>query len=184
MSFDDFIGKWNDKGIDFDGYYGDQCMDLMHQYCVEVLGITDGNVLAAGYAKDVYLNFDNVSGHDKFDKIANTPTGVPNKGDIIFWGTGIGVAGHVAIWLDGNINNFRSFDQNFPTGSKCHLQSHTYAGVLGWLRVKPNQNIQQQLNQAIADRDKNWNLYQDALKQRDQIKAQLKQKLNDLSNSL
>lgn len=136
MTYDEFIGKWNTRGIDFDGAYGDQCMDLMHQYVFEVLGVTDGRVLAAPAAKDVYLNFDNVVGHDKFEKIANTPTGVPQKGDIILWGTGIGPYGHVAIFLDGDANKFRSFDQNFPTGSKCHLQDHTYTGVLGWLRFK------------------------------------------------
>ncbi len=136
MTFDLFIGKWNDRGIDFDGAYGDQCMDLMHQYCVEVLGIPDGRVLAAPAAKDVYLNFDKMVGREKFEKIANTPTGVPQKGDIILWGTGIGPYGHVAIFLDGDATKFRSFDQNFPTGSKCHLQTHDYKGVLGWLRFK------------------------------------------------
>ena len=39
MTFDEFIAKWNGKGIDLDYAYGDQCMDLMHQYIVEVLGL-------------------------------------------------------------------------------------------------------------------------------------------------
>ena len=126
MTFQDFINKWNGKGIDFDGYYGDQCMDLMHQYCVEVLGLVDGRILAAPSAKDVYLNFNNVLGHENFDKIDNTPTGVPQNGDIMFWGTGIGPYGHVAVFVEGDSNKFRSFDQNFPTDSKCHIQEHTY----------------------------------------------------------
>lgn len=137
MTFDDFIGKWNDRGIDFDGYYGNQCMDLMHQYIVEVLGLTDGRILAADTAKDVYLKFSSVIGNQYFEKIDNTPTGVPQKGDIMFWGQTVGTAGHVAIYLDGDVNKFRSFDQNWPTGSKCHLQNHDYSGVIGWLRLKP-----------------------------------------------
>lgn len=184
MTFDEFIGKWNTRGIDFDNYYGNQCMDLMHQYCSEVLGITDGRVLAAGYAKDVYLHFNNMFGREKFDQIANTATGVPSKGDIIFWGTKIGAAGHVAIYLDGNVNSFRSFDQNFPVGSKCHLQTHDYTGVLGWLRAKPQQTAQQQIDQLRAERDKNWNLYLEAQKKVDERQKQIKQKLIDLSNTL
>lgn len=134
MSFDQFISKWNGRGIDFDGYYGDQCMDLMHQYLSEVLGLTDGRILAAPNAKTVYTNFANVFGHERFERIANTPNGVPQKGDIVFWGNG--TAGHVAIYRDGNVYSFTSFDQNYPTGSKCHLQKHDYTGVLGWLRIK------------------------------------------------
>lgn len=136
MTIDEFIGKWNGRGIDFDNYYGDQCMDLMHQYHVEVLGITDGRTLAAPAAKDVYLNFPNVFNSHLFEQIKNTPTGVPQKGDIIFWGTGLGTFGHVAIFIEGDANKFKSFDQNFPTGSKCKVVEHTYTGVLGWLRPK------------------------------------------------
>jgi len=140
MTVDQFITKWNGRGIDFDGYYGDQCMDLMHQYHVDVLGIADGRTLAAGYAKDVYVNFANVFNRDKFERIANTPTGVPQKGDIMFWDANVknvtGIAGHVAIFVDGNANKFRSFDQNYPTGAKCKIVEHSYSGVLGWLRPK------------------------------------------------
>lgn len=136
MLFDDFINKWKGKGIDFDGAYGDQCMDLMHQYIVEVLGKTDGRILAAPAAKDVYLNFANVFGHEYFDKIDNTPTGVPQKGDIIFWGTGIGQYGHVAIFHDGDVNKFNSFDQNWNGHQYCETISHPYTSVLGWLRFK------------------------------------------------
>ena len=135
MIIDDFIKKWDQKGIDFDGVYGDQCMDLMHQYCVEVLGLTDGKILRAPSAKDVWLT--NIYGKEKFESIQNTPTGVPNRGDIVLWGTGIGPYGHVAIFNTGDINTFYSFDQNFPTGTKCHIQKHDYKGVLGWLRYLP-----------------------------------------------
>ena len=162
MTLQEFINKWNNKGIDFDGYYGDQCMDLMHQYLVDVLGIADGRTLAAADAKTVYLNFNNIFNHQLFEKIANTPTGVPKAGDIILWGTGIGPYGHVAIFVSGDANKFKSFDQNFPTGSKCHIQDHTYTGVLGWLRYKAPinpcaemlENAQDELIEIRASRDK------------------------------
>lgn len=173
ITYDQFEAKYNGVGIDFDGAYGNQCMDLMHQYCVEVLGITDGSVLAAPTAKDVYLNFNNIKGHDLFDKIDNTPTGIPNKGDIMFWGTGLGPYGHVAIYIDGDVNGFNSFDQNFPTGSKCHKQRHNYNGVLGWLRFKGT-NLEAELDKTRKERDKNWNLYQDEIKKTTDLTNQVK----------
>jgi hypothetical protein len=132
---------------------------------VEVLGLTDGSLLAQPDAKSVYLNFAMVKGHELFDKIDNTPTGVPLKGDIIFWGTGIGPYGHVAIMIQGDANSFRSFDQNFPTGSVCHAQNHpNYTGVLGWLRLKPSVPMatisQAELDAIRKARDDNFNGWQ------------------------
>lgn len=133
MNLQDFISKWNGKIVDFDGVYPDQCMDLMHQYALDVLGITDKSVLAAPAAYEVFTNFkwDNL-----FTKITNTPTGIPQSGDILFFGTTIGQYGHVCVFVDGNATNFTSFDANWPLGSLPHLQPHNYNGVLGWLRFK------------------------------------------------
>lgn len=132
MTFDEFIAKWSGKPVDFDGVYPNQCMDLMHQYVYEVLGISDKKVLAAPLAYQAYTN--NWSGY--FTKIDNTPTGIPQKGDILFFGTKIGTAGHVCIVRDASLNSFNSFDANWPVGSLPHIQTHMYTGVLGWLRPK------------------------------------------------
>ena len=131
MTFDEFIKKYDGKEVDTDGYYGGQCMDLMHQYIVDVLNLPL-SLFAAPTAYQAYQN----ANDPHFDKIANSPTGVPEKGDIVFWNTGIGSAGHVAIFISGDANNFTSFDQNFPTGSFCHKQTHTYKSVAGWLHPK------------------------------------------------
>jgi len=149
ISFNDFIVEWNGRGIDFDHAYGDQCMDLMHQYIVEVLGLTDGRILAAPIARTVFENFPNIYGNQYFDRIYNSPTGVPKDGDIIFWKDPYGwyynsvnkryeYAGHVAISKGSNVNNVVGFEQNNPPGTKCHIQIHTdlYRGVLGWLHPK------------------------------------------------
>ena len=185
MTFENFVAKWDNKPIDFDGIYPNQCMDLMHQYLVEVLGLTDGAILAQPDAKSVYLNFDSVKGHELFDKIANTPTGVPDKGDIIFWGTGIGQYGHVAIMVQGDSNSFRSFDQNFPVGSVCHVQNHPdYVGVLGWLRLKPQKPMatitQEELDIIRKARDNNWDKFQASETENLKIKLQLETANNKL----
>jgi hypothetical protein len=132
MTFAEFQAKWTGQPVDFDGVYPNQCMDLMHQYIYEVLGITDAKVLAAPAAYQAYTN----NFPQYFTKIDNTPDNIPQNGDIIFFGTLIGAYGHVCIFVDGDTNRFNSFDANWPTGSLPHIQNHSYNGVLGWLRFK------------------------------------------------
>lgn len=123
---DQFFGEWDGKGIDFDGFYGFQCVDLYQQYNKECVG---GAVLH-GNAVDFWNNFD----HSHYYQIPNTPTNAPIKGDVVIWSQGVGVNGHIAVAKDGNTNSFTSFDQNWPVGSLCHFQPHSYKYVLGWLR--------------------------------------------------
>jgi len=134
MSVDEFVKKWTGKPCDFDGAFGNQCMDIMHQYIYDVLGLTDAKILQAPNARLAYTNF---KWEQYFTKINNTPEGVPLAGDIMFWGDKVGTDGHVAIFLSGNVNQFYSFDQNWAVGTLPHIQLHTYYGVLGWLRPKP-----------------------------------------------
>jgi hypothetical protein len=134
MTFDSFITKYNGRFIDYDKAYGYQCMDLMRQYVHDVLGLRPYDAIPASpTAKQCFLNFKD---NQYFRKVWNTPSGVPKKGDIIFWGWRwpvTGWAGHVAIFSDGNVNRFISFDQNYPTHSPCKFVNHSYVGVLGWL---------------------------------------------------
>lgn len=128
MTSDQFIAKYNQVPVDFDKAFGNQCMDLMHQYCLDVLGL-DGSILRAPDAQTVFKKF---SWPKQFMLVPNTPTGVPSKGDIIFFSTP--PSGHVAIFFDGDAKQFTSFDQNWPLNSLPHLQRHDYKEVLGWLR--------------------------------------------------
>lgn len=155
MSFDEFISKFNGQGVDTDNAYGFQCMDLMHRYVVDVLGL-DLGLFAAPTAYQAYQGASDA----RFDKIDNTPTGVPQKGDIMFWNTSVGSAGHVAVFISGDTNSFKSFDQNWPTGSKCHVQDHDYKGVAGWLHCKSQQDTQAIIDELRKARDENWVKYQ------------------------
>jgi hypothetical protein len=118
MTLDDFIKKYDGKVIDFDKAYGGQCVDLYRFYLKEVLQIPQSPPVNG--AKDIW----NAYQPEYFDKIANTPEGIPQKGDIIIWGSDFGKYGHVAIYLEGDVNNFISFDQNSPIGTPCHKQKH------------------------------------------------------------
>jgi hypothetical protein len=147
MSFDDFIKLYTNIPCDFDGSYGTQCMDLAHFYKYIVLGIHDKTTLSAPTAAQVWgLNYPTL-----FDKIPNSPTNFPLRGDIIIWGTTIGSAGHIAICTKADKDNFESFDANWPVGSNPHLQAHTYNGVLGWFRFKGQLPSTENLDKIVAE---------------------------------
>jgi cell wall-associated NlpC family hydrolase len=137
MTFQQFLDRYNGAYIDYDGAYGYQCVDLMRQYIKDVFGVNPYIALPPNSsAKQIYKAY---TFSTPYKKIANTPTAIPKNGDIIFWGYYPGVtgwAGHVAIVVgDGaSVNNFISFDQNWPSRTACHRQLHNYKGVMGWLR--------------------------------------------------
>jgi len=134
MTYQEFLYKWNGKPCDFDGYYGNQCVDLANQYNQDVIGAPR----LTGNAKDIWDTYPK----DKYDRITNTPTGVPQKGDLVIWGAMPGNSyGHIGIFDNGNVNTFISFDENFPAGSYSHLQNHNYNYVLGWLHPKNQSTI-------------------------------------------
>ena len=139
MSFDEFISKYSGRFVNYDGKYGYQCVDLIRQYCKEVIGVEGYTAIPqTGAAKSIFNNFPN-AGNKYFTKILNSPTNAPQKGDIVFWGTYLfvtGWAGHTGVCSESNVMNFISFDQNYPTGQPCKFVKHSYKGVLGWLTPK------------------------------------------------
>jgi hypothetical protein len=137
------VKKWLDsaKGrkIDDDGAYGAQCMDLYADYQRNCLKVT---VKGAPAAKDVW----NTVNTGVFTKIANTPSFVPQRGDVAVWTNG--TYGHIAICEgEGNVNWFVSLDQNWfspwnGTGVATYVR-HDYVGVVGFLRPKMDVNFDQ-----------------------------------------
>lgn len=130
MTLQQFIEKWNGKYCEVAGSANaqNQCVDLSNAYIRDVLGLP---IIEWTNAKD----FPSKAG-DAYEYIKNTPSGVPKEGDLIIWGGT--TAGHIAIFIEGNADSFRSFDQNYPTGTPCHVQNHNYdtPPVLGWLHPK------------------------------------------------
>jgi hypothetical protein len=135
---DAFVSQWTGTKVEFDGVMGDyayQCTDLVHKYAQDVLGLN--GYLAKGNAYTIFTN----TNSSKFTKIKNSPTGVPQKGDIIFWKQSGSTynPGHVAIFISGDTNTFTSFDQNWPLKSAPKKVTHHYVGsgelggVVGWL---------------------------------------------------
>src|SRR3972149_1447582 len=113
MTLQQFIDKYNGKtkGYPNDSSYYGECLSIVKLYIKEVFGINpppSGSNSAYGY----WSNFPNPLG-TVFNKVANTPTGVPKKGDIPIWNTNVGGgAGHIDIFISGDVNSFTGFDQN------------------------------------------------------------------------
>lgn len=144
MTHGQFITANMGRYVDYDKRYGNQCVDLMRQYIKDVEGIDPYQAVPAGAtAKTIFQNF---SGNKYYQKILNSPSNVPKKGDLVFWGyypSVTGWAGHVGVFDSGDLYSVVVFNQNYPTGSSCQLRKfgtsklfHGYRGVMGWLRRK------------------------------------------------
>ena len=75
--------------------------------------------------------------HDNFDKIPNTPSFIPKKGDLVVWDKRHGKYGHIAVANgEGTTSWFNSYDQNWIV-KKMHKVKHDYkGGFAGVLRPK------------------------------------------------
>jgi len=137
MKFNEFIETVKKLGgVDTDGYYGKQCMDLYNYYCKHVLDLK-GNT-GSDYAKNILNNryvMENVK------RIDNYSSFIPAKGDIAVWNGG--AMGHVAICLgEGDTNKFKSIDQNWkPQLLTIENHNYYYNAPLVFLRPKNQSNI-------------------------------------------
>lgn len=156
--FKAFLSQYINKYLDFDGYYGAQCFDLV-QYWSRYIG---GHRFGGMYAKEIYDQPGSF-----YIQVPNTPDAVPIAGDIVVWGGGYnGGAGHTGVATGkGDVNTFECFEQNDPLGSNSHLRVYNYNYVRGWLRAKVTtpsdsdliKQIKAKINSNISDTDfRNW----------------------------
>lgn len=134
MTLQEFIKKFENKTIDFDGNYGGQCVDLFNKYLVDCLSIP--NPIQQFPVASAYQIYGYAQNNNGFACIPNSPTAVPQAGDIIIWNQGVGPHGHVGVFVEGDVMSFRSFEQNWNGVQKCRIVNHPYDHVTGWLRPK------------------------------------------------
>lgn len=130
LSFDEFLSQYNgQQNVGNTPENKGQCVGLVSVW-MDNLGIAH----EWGDAKDLFDN----AGPNSFEKIANTPDGIPQKGDIMVWsGTFNRGPGHTGIATGtGDTNTFECFEQNDPLGSSCHLKTYNYNYVTGWIRPR------------------------------------------------
>lgn len=141
MTFDKWVNDNLGRGIDYDGTYGVQCVDLAKHYIRNVLGITPQSI---GNAIE-YYNKRRTSSYltKNFDWIDNTPSFIPKKGDLCVFTSRSG-NGHISVATgEGTTSYFYSYDQNFPKAKHEPMTKikHTYNSFLGVLRPKNRVNI-------------------------------------------
>jgi len=128
MTYKQFKDKWIGKGIDYDGHYGAQCVDVYRMYCKEVLEIPQSPGVQG--AKNIWTTY--LKEH--FTRIKNTPTGVPKQGDVIIWG--MKPYGHVGICDSATDKTVTCFEENWTAlngKGVSEIRRHNYNNVLGWL---------------------------------------------------
>lgn len=176
MTFEQFMIQWNGKYCEVAGSPGakNQCVDLVNAYIRDVLLLP---IIEWTNATD----FPSRAG-DKYEYIVNSPTNIPMRGDIIVWS---GAIGHIAVVIEATVNTFKSFDQNYPVGSPCHVQVHNYNNIKGWLRVKQQPQIVTIPVGVSNDAQSKRQIIIDAYKaetgefpNEDEIQARLKENLN------
>jgi hypothetical protein len=138
ITLTEFINKYKGKWVDFDGYYGAQCVDLV-QYWSQNLG-------GHRFKGDAYSIF--YQAGTFYDQVPNPPIGNPKEGDIVVWaytynwaGGHTGVATGKGISTGASSDWFECFEQNDPTGKPCQLKNYNFNNVLGWLHPKNYEGI-------------------------------------------
>lgn len=141
MTFNKWVKENLGKGIDYDGTYGVQCVDLAKHYIKNVLGITPQSI---GNAIE-YYNKRKTSEYltKNFKWIDNTEEFIPKKGDLCVFTSKSG-NGHISVATgEGTTSYFYSYDQNFPKAKHEPMTKikHSYTSFLGVLRPKKKKSI-------------------------------------------
>jgi hypothetical protein len=142
------FAKWvrkvlNDaNGVDSDGVFGNQCVDVPKDYTETVLypKLSAYEVGIHGNGKDIYKNA-------KLDYFIKVPYSISRRlcwaqrGDIICWGaTATNKYGHTAVVVSRKLFNRHSFtvvEQNgFNPDGKAYKVKRTYKNMVGIVRHK------------------------------------------------
>lgn len=124
-----FINAYNNKYIDYDGAFGNQCVDLYDYYTTRFVG---GAAPLVGYAPEIYNNYDQKA-------YARTGSNVPaGMGYVaIFRPGGYTPSGHVAIVVGDNGNGtLRVLQSNAtPAGSRGNtiISNISKSTLMGYL---------------------------------------------------
>lgn len=135
MNLDQFIQEYTGQSLSYDGIKDNrgQCVQLVAYYVEQVLGCPP-------FFADAVYWFTTFGGElpNYFDKTDNNENVLPQRGDIVVWGSTLpnsGGAGHIAVCLSANQTQFTSFDSNW-NGKYAHQVTHDWSYVIGWLRPK------------------------------------------------
>lgn len=136
----DFVNKHINQKVDYDGYYGAQCVDLYRQYVKEMYGITNLEMLGDGGAKDIYLKYEEFP-HEResFIRLDAEKHSFAQAGDIAIWNASASNEyGHVAIVIDDQVNDILVFEQDGFKQDGAKLKLRSKKNLLGYLMKYDN----------------------------------------------
>ncbi|WP_308534175.1 G5 domain-containing protein [uncultured Peptoniphilus sp.] len=132
------INGYIGQGIDYDGAYGYQCVDLANRYAHDLFSINGFTLL--GRVSGAYEIFNSSNG-SYFTKIRNeygNLNSYPLPGDIVIWNSNVGGGwGHVGICKSADGNTITLIQQDGSQNWKpTHVARWGYRNCTGWLRPK------------------------------------------------
>ena len=131
-----YINRWNGRGLDIDGVASVQCVDAFKQ-CLKDIGYPNPTrpIGGSGGAKEIWYRREAL-GYSQYFEFVQTM----KFGDWCIWDSNLGGGyGHVAMFVSDNGNGTGRFfgqNQSYPN-SPFDTVNMSYAHSLGALRVKP-----------------------------------------------
>lgn len=147
MTLDQVYNKYQGQSVSFDGIPANrgQCVQWVEFVHTEAYGHPPH------YADARFWYEDPKELLQWYDKI---PVGTPpKKGDIVVWSGAIGGGyGHIDVCMqNGTASGFLGADSNWGGDKTVHLVQHNYSNVLGYLRPKGDEVIDEEGANIIAD---------------------------------
>lgn len=137
MTLNEFLNKYKvGKSYGYNGTYIGECVSLVKNYIKEVLGVTPQ---AIGNAKDYWSKRNGAYLKGIFTPIANTPSFVPQRGDVFVRTSG--TYGHIGIVLEATKDYFYTVEQNYNGCRVVKNIKHTDWNNVNFLRPKNQSNI-------------------------------------------
>lgn len=132
MTLDEFVKEYEGKKVDYDGYYGAQCVDLVRLYIRLVWGLPQPKNIISAY--EAYTHWLRCS--DGFNEISWKSITKIARGDIIvFPPTDTNLHGHIAIVLDVTGDEVLCFEQNGFTQKGAEQKRRLLDTVFGCLTL-------------------------------------------------
>lgn len=131
MTLTEFIGKYINTPVDYDGHYGPQCVDLFRKYCECVVGCEHTGRVDG--AKDLFHKYWELPLEQKnFLRMSSVVTPIP--GDVLIWDSMS--FGHVAIAVVAQGDQCMVFEQDGYQQDGAKLVTRSLNNVLGVLRPR------------------------------------------------
>lgn len=137
MKLFNFVNKYLNKHIDYDKYYGAQCVDVFRQFCRDVLNIPHTGAVEG--AKDIFIHHNSMPIQQKyFNQLKLNEIDSIKYGDVIIWDkTQNNQYGHIAIIISElSDNEVLVIEQNGFNQNGLKLNRRNLDNCLGILRYK------------------------------------------------